>query len=1014
MPVGCGYNRLAMPYNFTTIEKKWQQYWLQNRTFRAFDPAEAGGMPKTYVLDMFPYPSGAGLHVGHPEGYTATDIVSRYLRMKGRNVLHPMGWDAFGLPAEQYAVKTNTHPRLTTERNIETFRRQIRMLGLSYDWDREVDTTDPGYYRWTQWIFLQLFNSFFDPVERKAKPIEHLMQELVNANYVVAPDGSVHLNPVQEGLEQVAGEVRIERTWSELSAEEQFDLLDNQRLAYMAEVPVNWCPALGTVLANEEVIDGKSEVGGFPVERRPMRQWMLRITAYADRLLDDLALLDWPESLKEMQRNWIGRSTGAEVDFDIDPACLPPAAKRGANDTAGDDGPDAADADEIESITVFTTRPDTLYGATYVVLAPEHSLVDAITTPAQRQAVQDYKAAVAARSERERMAEARDKTGVFTGAYAINPMNDEKVPIYIADYVLMGYGTGAIMAVPAHDQRDFEFAKKFKLPIRAVVMPDDQWLMDHRPNRSDNDINLLRQTYQNNPVNFGEAFTGDGMSINSQVINGLMTPEAKERITRVLEREGSGLGSVKYKLRDWLFSRQRYWGEPFPILLDEAGRPHSVDESELPITLPEMEDFKPTGTPEPPLSKAREWLRVERDGKVYTRETNTMPQWAGSCWYYLRYLDPRNERSFVDPAKERYWMPVDLYVGGVEHAVLHLLYARFWHKVLFDLGHVSTPEPFQRLVNQGLILGEMEFHAFARPDGAYVSASEVEDVKEEALPEGLRLTAMHKTTGEKLIGKRIDVEQVEKKGERFVLKSDPAIVVDARAFKMSKSRGNVVNPDQIVNDYGADCFRLYEMYMGPLEAQKPWNTRDIVGMSRFLNSVWRNLVGDEERPNERPSIGDAPIPEALDRMMHRAIKKVAEDIEGLRFNTAIAELIKLNNEITGMKSVPRALAGNFVLMLAPFAPHIAEELWQRLGHDESLARHAWPAFDPAKLTETTVELPVQVNGKLRDKVTVPADADETAVFAAAEKAEKARPWIEGKTVIKRIYVPKKLISFVVK
>jgi leucyl-tRNA synthetase len=953
-----------MAYNFTAVEKKWQQYWLSNKSFRALDPAEAGKMPKAYVLDMFPYPSGAGLHVGHPEGYTATDIVSRYLRMRGQNVLHPMGWDAFGLPAEQFAIKQNVHPRVTTEQNIANFRKQIQMLGLSYDWDREIDTTDPTYYRWTQWIFLQLFNSYFDPVDLKARPITNLINQLQNDNLVVAPDGTVHLNPGQEGLEAISGEVRVERTWKELDEGERADVIDGYRLAYMDEVPVNWCPGLGTVLANEEVIDGKSEVGGFPVVRQPMRQWMLRITAYADRLLDDLEKLEWTESLKEMQRNWIGRSVGAEVDFEIEGI-------------------------EDEAITVFTTRPDTLYGATYMVLAPEHPLVDRLTTATHRSEVESYRQSVAARSERERMADTKEKTGVFTGGYAVNPMNDERIPIWIADYVLMGYGTGAIMAVPAHDERDYEFAKKFNLPIKQVVKP----VAGESPK--------------------DRVFEGDGIAINSEVIDGLPTAEAKQQITRILEAEGIGHKSVKYKLRDWLFSRQRYWGEPFPIVLDAEGRAWPVPESELPITLPEMEDFKPTGTPEPPLSKARQWAEVNLDGRPAVRETNTMPQWAGSCWYYLRFIDPENTEKLVDPEKEKYWMPVDLYVGGVEHAVLHLLYARFWHKVLFDLGHVSTPEPFRRLVNQGFILGETEFHLFKRPDGSPVSAAELRDIAEEALPEGPRLVGTHIASGEKFQGERIDAELVERPGERYVLKSDLAIAVDARSFKMSKSRGNVVNPDQIVRDYGADTFRLYEMYMGPLEAQKPWNTRDIVGMSRFLSGVYRNLIGDDELA-KKAAISNDSIPDALDRQMHRTIKKVGEDIESLRFNTAIAELIKLNNELGKLSAIPRKLAENFVLLLAPFAPHLSEEIWQRLGHDKSLAREPWPVFDRQKLVDDTMELAVQVNGKLRGTITIAVNAAEQDVLQAARGAGTVKTWLEGKTVVKELYVKQKLVNFVVR
>jgi leucyl-tRNA synthetase len=971
-----------MPYNFTKVEKKWQEYWRQHKSFAALDPAAAGAMPKAYVLDMFPYPSGAGLHVGHPEGYTATDIYSRYLRMRGYNVLHPMGWDAFGLPAEQFAIEKGVHPRVRTEENIKNFRRQIEMLGLSYDWDREVNTTDPGYYRWTQWIFLQLFNSYFNPVANKAMPIAHLQNELFTENLVIGPDGSIRVNPAQEGLEEISGEMRIERVWRELTPEEQRDVIDAQRLAYIDEVPVNWCAALGTVLANEEVINGVSERGGYPVERRPMRQWMLRITAYADRLLHDLNLLEWPESLKEMQRNWIGKSTGAYIEFDV----APPAEGAPAPATQPSDTGEEQDL----SFTVFTTRPDTLYGATYCVLAPEHPLVDIITPPAQRAAVDAYRAHVGARSERDRI-ENKEKTGVFTGADALHPLTGERIPLYIADYVLMSYGTGAIMAVPAHDERDYEFAVKFKLPIKLVVMP---------------------AAGQVPPEN--KAFVEEGVAVNSPLINSLPTAQAKEKMTQHLEENDLGRRAITYKLRDWLFSRQRYWGEPIPILLDEQDRPIAVDESELPITLPELTDFKPTGTPEPPLTKAKDWLNVTRDGKTYKRETNTMPQWAGSCWYYLRYIDPQNNNRFVDPAKEKYWMPVDLYVGGVEHAVLHLLYSRFWHKVLFDLGHVSTPEPFLRLVNQGLILGEMEFHSFAMPDGAPVSANELENIHEEVAPgKPPQQVGTHKQSGQTISGTRIDADQVEKRGDRFVLKSNQNIIVDSRAFKMSKSRGNVVNPDDIVRDYSADCFRLYEMYMGPLEAQKPWNTRDIIGMMRFLNAIWRNFTGADENSPPKANVADASIPEALDRQLHRTIKKVAEDIESLRFNTAIAELIKLNNELTGSGAVARELAEKFMLMLAPFAPHIAEELWQALGHGESLARAPWPRYDPAKLVESTLELPVQVNGKVRDKITVPADADESTILKAAESAEKIRPWIEGKTVRKRLYVPKKLVNLVV-
>ncbi|MDB5326578.1 MAG: leucine--tRNA ligase [Phycisphaerales bacterium] len=970
-----------MAFNHATVDKKWQRYWLEHKTFRALDPVEAGDKPKKYILDMFPYPSGAGLHVGHPEGYTATDIVSRYYRNKGHNVLHTMGWDAFGLPAEQFAVKSNVHPAVTTKKNIETFRRQIQSLGLSYDWDREINTTDPKYYRWTQWIFLQLYNSYFDPYDAKAKPIQHLVSELENENILVAPDGSVHINPVQEGLEAVSGESSTLRKWSSYDVAEQRAILDGLRLAYTDEAPVNWCPQLGTVLANEEVIDGKSEVGGFPVERRPLRQWMLRITAYADRLIADLDGLNWPESLKDMQRNWIGRSVGAEVDFEI--------AKSPKTAIAAAAPPVEELADDL--ITVFTTRPDTLYGATYLVLAPEHPLVDSIATVEQREAVNTYRAQAANKSERERQQDAKEKTGVFTGAYAINPVNDEQVPVWVADYVLTGYGTGAIMAVPAGDQRDYDFAVKFGLPIKNIVRP------------------------VHGELPAGRAFSDYGIAVGG-IIDGLPTIEAKQHIIDLLEREGTGKRTINYKLRDWLFSRQRYWGEPFPIVLDNTNNHYGLTDAELPVTLPQMEDFKPTGTPEPPLSKVKDWLHytgpaVTQD-RTYTRETNTMPQWAGSCWYYLRYIDPDNAQAPVDEDKERYWMPVDLYVGGVEHAVLHLLYARFWHKVLFDLGHVSTAEPFQRLVNQGLILGPNELHFFESTKGP-VSATEVVGIDEEAQEQGPpKMFGFHKTTGEKLQATRVIEMLTEKKGDKIVLKANNAIAVDARSFKMSKSRGNVVNPDEIVEEYGADCFRLYEMYMGPLEAQKPWNTRDIVGMWRFLNGVWRHLTGDDEAAVGR-TVVDTPPEDALNRQLHRTIKKVGEDIEALRFNTAIAELIKLNNELPKLPHTPRAIAEAFTVLLSPFAPHMAEEIWNRLGHTDSVQHAAWPAFDAALLVESTIEVPVQVNGKLRDKLTLPADADEGTVFAAVEASEKVRPWIEGKSIKKRLYVPKKLVNYVV-
>jgi leucyl-tRNA synthetase len=909
-------------YNPKAIEPRWQRYWAEHKTFRAPDHSDK---PKYYILDMFPYPSGAGLHVGHPEGYTATDILARYRRMRGFNVLHPMGWDAFGLPAEQYAIETGTHPRATTEQNINTFRRQIQMLGFSYDWDREVDTTDPGYHRWTQWIFLKIFDTWYDPERKKGRPIAELP---------IPPD-------VQKRGEAA---VRAYR--------------DSKRLAYQAEVPVNWCPELGTVLANEEVVDGKSERGGYPVVRMPLRQWMLRITAYAERLLEDLECLDWSDALKEMQRNWIGRSEGAEVDFPL--------------------------ADRPEKIRVFTTRPDTLFGATYMVLAPEHPLVDIITTPEHRQAVEQYKAQAARKSDLDRTDLAREKTGVFTGAYAVNPVNGKKIPVWVADYVLASYGTGAIMAVPGQDERDWEFAETFGLPIVRTVQPPGGWE--------------------------GKAYVGEGPAINSDFLNGLNVCDAIRTITDWLEQKGVGTRKVNYKLRDWLFSRQRYWGEPFPVLheVDAAGNPTGVTEplraDELPLRLPDLEDYRPSGRPEPPLGKATDWVNVTRGGRRYKRETNTMPQWAGSCWYYLRYLDPHNDKAFCDPAKERYWMPVDLYVGGAEHAVLHLLYARFWHKVLYDRGHVSTPEPFQRLVNQGMILGEVEYTGFQRA-GAWVSAEAVDyDGK----------VARGKNTGEDYAPVKLDEDEVEKKGDHFVLKEFPQVRVDARAFKMSKSRGNVINPDQVVGEYGADSLRLYEMFMGPLEATKPWSMRGVEGVYRFLNRVWRLFVDDRaEEVRLSAAVQDVPPDRDTLRKLHQTIQKVTDDLDGMRFNTAIAAMMELSNHLTGLPARPRPVLEPFVLLLAPFAPHLAEELWRALGHPQTLAYEPWPAYDLALTRADTIEVPVQVNGKVRAKLTVPADIDDDALREAALNDPKVKELIAGKPVRKVIVVPRKLVNIVV-
>ncbi|MBC6971391.1 leucine--tRNA ligase [Bacillus sp. Xin] len=800
-----------MSFNHQEIEKKWQAYWEENKTFRTPDETEK---PKFYALDMFPYPSGAGLHVGHPEGYTATDILSRMKRMQGYNVLHPMGWDAFGLPAEQYALDTGNSPAEFTEKNINTFRNQIKSLGFSYDWDREVNTTDPNYYKWTQWIFLKLF---------------------------------------EKGL------------------------------AYVDEVPVNWCPALGTVLANEEVIDGKSERGGHPVERRPMRQWMLKITAYGDRLLEDLEDLDWPESLKDMQRNWIGRSEGAEVHFNID-------------------GID-------EKFTVFTTRPDTLFGATYCVLAPEHALVAEITTAEQKEAVEAYINAVKMKSDLERTELAKEKTGVFTGAYAVNPVNGEKLPIWIADYVLATYGTGAVMAVPAHDERDYEFASVFNLPMKEVVKGGD----------------ITKEVY-----------TGDGAHVNSAFLDGLNKEEAIAKMIEWLEVTSAGNQKVTYRLRDWLFSRQRYWGEPIPVIHWEDGTMTAVKEEELPLVLPKTDNIRPSGTGESPLANIEEWVNVvdPETGKKGRRETNTMPQWAGSCWYYLRYIDPNNSEALVDPEKVKQWLPVDIYIGGAEHAVLHLLYARFWHKVLYDIGVVPTKEPFQQLFNQGMILGENN-------------------------------------------------------------------------EKMSKSKGNVVNPDDIVASHGADTLRLYEMFMGPLDASIAWSENGLDGARRFLDRVWRLFVQDNGELSEK--ITDAPNKD-LEKAYHQTVKKVTEDYAELRFNTAISQMMVFINDAYKAETLPKEYVEGFVKMIAPVAPHIGEELWSKLGYTETITYASWPTFDESKLVEDEVEIVVQVMGKVRAKLTMKKDASKEEMEQLALEAIKEQ--IEGKTVRKVIVVPGKLVNIV--
>jgi leucyl-tRNA synthetase len=988
-------------YDAQRIESRWQKFWDDHHTFLTPNAAPKNSAGKLYVLDMFPYPSGSGLHVGHPEGYTATDIVVRYSRMKGKHVLHPMGWDAFGLPAEEHAVKTGTHPRITTAKNIETFKRQLKMLGFSYDWSRELSTTDPDYYRWTQWVFLQLFDSWYDPDHEwngpdgkkrkgRARPITELpIPAELTASRGVDPRGT---------------EAAIRR------------YQDKHRLAYISEAPVNWCPALGTVLANEEVIDGKSERGGHPVERIPLRQWMLRITAYADRLGSELEDLNWPESIKLLQRNWIGRSTGAEVDFliDVDPKAqgLQPLGFREWTTNRSKTG--FPTDPEPNVIRVYTTRPDTLFGATYMVLAPEHPLVEKITTPEQRAAVAAYKEQASRKSDLDRTDLAKEKTGCFTGAYAINPVNEKRIPIWIADYVLISYGTGAIMAVPAHDERDLEFAQQFQLPIIEVVAP---------------------------PQADGSAvgFTGEGTAINSGLWNGTPSAEFKQKITADLNKSGLGREAVNYRLRDWLFSRQRYWGEPFPIWheLDANGKPTGLmraDAAEsLPVLHPHMEDFKPSGNPEPMLAKApADWLyKTAEDGTRLKRETNSMPQWAGSCWYYLRFSDNKNKEKFIDPAVEKYWLPVDLYIGGAEHAVLHLLYSRFWHKVLFDRGHVSTAEPFARLVNQGMILGEAELTGYVKRPEAGGQTSETanrdtgggfqcDDIAADAwvsLPDvvesaGDQLT--DRSSGEEVVPIRLASEEVVKQGGNLVLKALPQILVESRAFKMSKSRENVINPDDVVKQYGADSLRLYEMFMGPLEQVKPWSMSGVEGVSRFLGRVWRMIIDD--RADDvvlHPAVQDVPPTPEQDRVLHKTIKTVTDDIEKLSFNTAISRMMEFTNAFTQWEPRPKSAMERFVLLLSPFAPHIAEELWNVLGHKESLAYAPWPAVDASKIAESDIEIPVQINGKVRGKITIPAKADKATIQSLAEADPQVQALLAGKTIAKVIAVPGRMVNFVV-
>jgi leucyl-tRNA synthetase len=1018
-------------YDAHRIEPKWQAYWEEHGTFVTPNEPPAGARGKLYVLDMFPYPSGAGLHVGHPEGYTATDIVVRYSRMKGKHVLHPMGWDAFGLPAEQHAIKTGTHPRVTTNENIDNFRRQLKSLGFSYDWSREISTTDEDYYRWTQWIFLQLYDTWYDPdfewtgpdgKKRKGKgrPIGELpIPAEVASRGRESPDGAT--SPAAAGAEGRVTHPGADAPGSPCDAVRRFQ--DSHRLAFQSEAAVNWCPALGTVLANEEVTaDGKSEVGGFPVERRPLRQWMLRITAYAERLLGELDEVDWPESIKLLQRNWIGRSVGAEVDFFL---VNPTDVRQGTQvgqlfeswklERAEAGFPPQIDRRNQRVLRVYTTRPDTLFGATYMVISPEHPLVEYLTTPNQKEAVEEYCRQASLKSDLDRTDLAKEKSGVATGSWAINPVSGEQIPIWIADYVLSSYGTGAIMAVPAHDERDLEFAEKFHLAIKEVVAPPTA------------DVPAI-------------GFTGEGTAINSDTYNGLSTAEFKSKITSDLTAQGLACEAVNYRLRDWLFSRQRYWGEPFPIWheLDAEGKltglVRAVSEDELPVTLPEMEDFKPRGTPDPPLSWApKEWLyATAKDGTRLKRETNSMPQWAGSCWYYLRFCDNRNVKKFIDPAVEKYWLPVDLYIGGAEHAVLHLLYSRFWHKVLFDRGHVSTAEPFRRLVNQGMILGEAEVTGYARrsevgsrksegestvvtvddvPAGAWVSVRETQ----EQPGAGGEMVRIDRQSGQEVVAVRLEAEQVVKQGDALVLRHNPEIVVESRAFKMSKSRGNVINPDDVVSEYGADSLRLYEMFMGPLEQVKPWSMSGVEGVYRFLARVWR-MFADERAAEVKldAAVQDVPATDEQERLLHKTIKTVEGDIEKLSFNTAISRMMEFTNAFSAFNPRPRACLEPFVLLLAPFAPHLAEELWQLLGHKQSLAYAPWPVYDEAKLVESEIEIPVQVNGKLRGKVKVPAGATAATMQEIAQADATVQGQLAGKQIVKVVAVPGRMVNFVVK
>ena len=934
------------------IEQRWQDRWEAEGTFEAPNPAgplgepdKVAGRPKLFVLDMFPYPSGSGLHVGHPLGYIATDVYARFKRMTGYNVLHALGYDSFGLPAEQHAIATGVHPRVNTEANVANMRRQLRRLGLGHDARRSVSTTDEDFYRWTQWIFLQVFNSWYDEIEQRARPIAELEQAYANGS-LATPNG---------------------QPWNEHNKHERRQAIDARRLAYLSEAPVNWCPGLGTILANEEVTaDGRSDIGNYPVFKKSMRQWTMRITTYADRLLQDLDRLDWPEPIKLMQRNWIGRSEGARVDFTT----------------------------PVGTLSVFTTRPDTLFGASFMVISPEHPLVDALTTIDNKAAVDAYRIVAASKNQIDRQDDTREKTGVFTGTFATNPVNGQEIPVWVADYVLMGYGTGAIMAVPCGDQRDFQFARRFHLAVPAIQQPPSQWFTAHdlEPQNGDG---VDTSTWS-------EAFVGDGAYINSSSaslsLDGLVEVHEGIKVMNTwLEENGCGLATVNFKLRDWLFSRQRYWGEPFPIVYDEDDQPVSLPDSMLPVLLPQLEDFKPQALdpnddvtdPIPPLARSTQWREVVLDlgdgPKKYRREINVMPQWAGSCWYELRYLDPTNTEFFVDPAVEKYWMGpadggdgktghtggVDLYVGGVEHAVLHLLYARFWHKVLFDLGHLSSSEPFHRLFNQGYI----QAFAYRDPRGQPVTSTDVE----------------------------------ERDGTYWYAGEE----VQREYGKMGKSLKNIVTPDEMYDEYGADTFRLYEMSSGPLEASRPWNTRDVIGMQRFLQRVWRNMV-DEDTGASR--VVDTPATPELRKLLHRMIEGIRSDMDGLRFNTAIAKLIELNNALTqeaaATGSTPLEIASPMIHMLAPLCPHMAEELWGRLGHSQTLTFEPFPVFDPQLLIDDTFEYPVQINGKVRSRLVVPTGTDLATVQALVLSDPKVLAALGGQTPKKVVVVPGRMVNLV--